>query len=149
MDMTNIIITGIVGALTGLVAAFLKNRFDYQHEVRSDLWNKRFESYIRIWKITQLIPKWPRNEKLSYKGLYELSKHFQDWYFQDGGILLSSPARQKYGDMQEAMTTARLSQEKLSTDAILNEDDYNKVQTACSNFRTAITNELLSRKTTK
>ncbi|HEV8283019.1 MAG TPA: hypothetical protein VGQ09_01845 [Chitinophagaceae bacterium] len=149
MDPANIILTAVVGALTGLGAAFLKNTIDYRHEVRSDLWNKRFESYIRIWKLMQLIPLWPKNEKLTYKGLYEISMHFQNWYFQDGGILLSTPSRKNYGDMQEAITKIRSEHEKTGMDALVNNEDYKVVQSACSSLRTAITNELLSRKTTK
>jgi len=71
MEPLNIIMTAVVGALTGLLVSFLNNKIDYRYEVRSDLWNKRFESYIRIWKLMQLIPLWPKNEKFTYKELYE------------------------------------------------------------------------------
>ena len=148
MELLNVIVTAVVGALTGLGASFLKNKIDYRHEVRSDLWDKRFESYNRIWKLTQLIPLWPKNEKLTYKGLYEISLHFQHWYFQDGGILLSTPSRKSYGDMQEAISKIRPAQDQ-TMDSLVSNEDYQTVQSACSAFRSGITNELLSRTTTK
>ena len=149
METTNIIITAIVGALTGLGAAFLKNKIDYSHEVRSELWNKRFEAYIRIWKLTQLIPMWPKNDKLTYQVLYEISTHFQHWYFQDGGILLSAPGHKRYGDMQETIDRILSTHDKTTMASLVSIENYNLVQSACSAFRTAITDELLSRKTVK
>ena len=149
MEMANIIVTAVIGALTGTGAAFLKNKLDYRHEVRSDLWNKRFESYARIWKLMQGVPLWPKNDTLTYRGLYEISRRFQDWYFQDGGMLLSKPAREKYGLMQEAITNTRATHEKGRTDELVTPDDYSAVQAACSQFRSTVTIELLSRETIK
>src|SRR4051794_11106360 len=72
-----------------------------------------------LWKLRQLIPMWPKNEKLTCKGLCEISRHFQDWYFQDGDILLSTPTREKYGHMQEIIAEIRLAQAQGNLDAVM------------------------------
>lgn len=146
MDFINVVVTAVIGALTGAGAALLKNRIDYQHEVRSELWNKRYESYKRIWKLTQLLPRWPKNETLTYKGLFTLSTQCQNWYFEDGGILLSESGRKKYGTMQETITNIRMKKQADGTDSLLDGSDYTIVMEACSAFRTAMTSELLSRR---
>jgi hypothetical protein len=145
MELVTTIISGLVGAFTGLLAAYVKNRIDYQHEIRSDLWNKRYNAYTKIWKMTQAIPRWPKNDSLTYQQLVDLSVGFQEWYFNDGGILLSESGREKYGTMQEGITNI-LNHQKTERSSPVNEPDYNSALASCSQFRTAITSELLSRK---
>lgn len=145
MELVNTVISGFVGAFTGLLAAYVKNRIDYQHEVRSDLWDKRYTAYTKIWKMTQQIPRWPKNDSLTYQQLHDFSVGCQAWYFNDGGILLSEAGREKYGMMQECVTNI-LNDEKTERTSLVSDPDYRTVLAGCSGFRSAITSELLSRK---
>src|SRR5688572_16910516 len=70
----------------------------------------RLPAYQPLWKLTAVLPRWPRAEGPAYEGppvtyedLRTFSAALRDWYFDQGGWLLSHAARAAYGEVQEGL----------------------------------------------
>jgi hypothetical protein len=141
-----VIVPAIVGASAGFFSAAVKNALDARSKVDEQLRQTRITLYKVLWQKTKLLPQWPRATDVTYEDLVELSKECRDWYFNQGGIYLSAPARKAYGKMQEALTKATRDKgrgpiEKYDYDAV-----YNAVQEKCKDLRDELTKDLLSRR---
>jgi hypothetical protein len=136
------LLPALIGAITGLLAAYGRNLLDLRKEVSSDLSNKRFETYKDIWGIMQIMPKWPRAKDVTHQKLEDFSIQLRDWYFQKGGWLLSVNSRKDYGFLQECLQQAIKG--KQMNDHIT-DSDYDTIQSACSKLRTQLTEDLQSR----
>jgi hypothetical protein len=114
---------------------------DLGAQVDLDLRNKREEPYRKLWLLTGLLPMWPRADDVTYAKLAELSGELRDWYFTTGGLYLSTEARAVYGKVQEALN----SRPRGSGDAVITDDEYDRLRAQCSLLRTKLTEDLLSR----
>jgi len=99
--------------------------------------------YKTLWKKTEKLPKWPRNDSLTYQELKALSSELQSWYFGEGGIYLSESARGIYSGVQEAIE--RLLPGKDLTLPV-SDPDYEVIRAQCSRLRTELTKDLYSRR---
>jgi len=72
------VIPAVVGSVTGLLAAYFKSLLDYRHEISADLWEKRFEGYTEVWKLTEILPKWPKSSNVTNKSLLEFSSFYKN-----------------------------------------------------------------------
>lgn len=54
-----------------------------------DLRKRRLDVYQEIWQKTEILPKWPRAESVTYDNLHKFSESLRQWYFNKGGIFLS------------------------------------------------------------
>jgi len=110
--------------------------------VDTDLRNRRIQVYTELWRMTGVLPQWPHNAELTYENLSALTGELRKWYFDQGGMYLSDPARTAYGCVQESLD-AVLSQRKGEK---VSADDYEKIRQQCSKLRSELTNDLLSRR---
>jgi hypothetical protein len=110
--------------------------------IDTDLRTHRIEVYAELWKRTGSLPKWPRNLDLDYQELQHLTSDLRKWYFERGGMYLSTTARKAYGDVQEAFASV-LKEKKGGT---VSEDDYDVIRDQCSALRNELTRDLLSRR---
>lgn len=85
---------------------------------------------------------------MTYKNLNELSKRFRDWYFNEGGIYLSTQARKAYEVVQDRISEiVDQHQHELNTAITYGKNgDYERIRDACSKLRTELTRDLESRK---
>jgi len=108
-----------------------------------DLRERRIKVYQEIWTATELLPKWPRNENATYEDLMKLSESFRDWYFRTGGMYLSRTTHDSaYSPLQDAIAELR---DKKVTGKI-SPQDYEYVRKRCSALRTALANDVESRR---
>ena len=168
---TTLAATGVVGAIVTAVVAYISHRqtrhFDDQlqrgqedyrrlletrAELDLDLREKRLPHYEALWALTAEIPRWPRRATLSYADLDAFSRKLRDWYFEQGGWLLSRSSREAYGKLQEALwhqetgvlaAQARYTQ---SRSGLVQMMEYDTVMRACSTLRTNLTDDLHSRR---
>jgi hypothetical protein len=165
------IITSLVGgtALTGVVAALsawlgnvwatriadaekavlekeierLKTELQFLSQIDLDLRTRRIPHYAQIWSRLKLLPKWPRNQELTYSDLQDLSKQLREWYFQEGGMFLSREAFDNgYRPLQEALTDIF----KVKQEGLVSDIDYEQIRQRCSTLRTALTDDIQSRR---
>ena len=124
---------------------------NFNSQVVSDLWKKRYESYLVFWKLTGFLPKYPRKDTVTYNDLLRKSREMRDWYFDNGGILLSDNTKYDYFKLQEEiLIMAPYDSPELIS--IKNEngkvDEYEKVRQLFSKVRTGMTKDLNSTQTT-
>jgi hypothetical protein len=140
--MTENIIAGLIGVVTGFLGALLKSWLDSRLKLDEGTRKERWEVYKKLWNLTKCVPKWPRDDSLIYAGLLDFSGKCRDWYFTEGGYHLSRPAQKAYARMQDVVGAAL---EGKAPAAKVAELDYNRAQKACSALRTQLTLDLHSR----
>jgi hypothetical protein len=112
-------------------------------EIDIDLRAKRIPVYAELWKATSLLPKWPRATEVSYEQLVDLSKTLRRWYYYRGGMFLSQTThRTAYSPLQEAIATV-VSEGKTGP---LSDADYEAIRARCSTLRSALANDIESRR---
>jgi hypothetical protein len=109
-----------------------------------DLRQRRTEAYADLWRLTELLPEWPREDTVTYEKLELFSRNLRTWYFRKGGMYLSHTARERYGAVQKEIAQV-LKHHGTSNQRIV-EDDYEAVRQRCSEMRTALTDDLISRR---
>ena len=142
------LISALIGAGISALVITANNFFSFRSRIDENLREKRLEVYKILWKETSVLPKWPRNPDVTYKNLNELSKRFRDWYFNEGGIYLSTQARKAYEVVQDRISAAvDKHQHELNTPITYGKNgDYESIRDACSKLRTELTRDLESRK---
>jgi hypothetical protein len=110
--------------------------------VSEELRDQRLKAYPDVWERTGRFARWPRNT-VTYGALDEFHRGLRTWYFQVGGLYMSENARRRYGRMQELVAAHCTEAE---SDASLPPEAYADVMESCSEFRTALTEDLESRR---
>jgi hypothetical protein len=112
-------------------------------EIDIDLRAKRIPVYAELWKATSLLPKWPRATDVSYEQLGELSKTLRRWYYHSGGMYLSQTThRGAYSPLQDAIGKLLVE----GKTGMLSDADYDKIRDCCSALRSALANDIESRR---
>ena len=140
--MANQLIAALVTFLLGgVLGGFIQAVYSYKKEILSGIWLKRFEEYKLVWEITGVLPKFPEDRNVTYNDLYSTCIKLKNWYFKNGGIILSKKSRLVYEDVQEELykIACRQTEEKVST------PDYKLLRETFSLFRAELTNDLTSR----
>jgi hypothetical protein len=83
----------VVGGLATWLGSVWKERIE-RHEnllgqIDVDLRTRRIDAYETLWASTKILPKWPRNDGVTYEQLRQFSETLRDWYFGTGGMFLS------------------------------------------------------------
>jgi hypothetical protein len=86
----------------------------------------------------------------TYTDLEEFHRWFRSWYYEAGGLHLSENSRARYGEVQELMAAHLRVPEGQAMPAQssgpLPDDVYGGLMEACSALRTALTEDLESRR---
>jgi hypothetical protein len=142
-DAGGVIMPAIIGAVVSYIGAIFSNALSYRAKVDEGLREKRIELYRILWKKTDLLPKWPPRTDLTYEMLSVFSEELRAWYFDEGGIFLSSGARKAYGKLQDSIGEVFATAPRGPISA----PDYEKIRRKCSSLRSQLTEDLLSRRT--
>lgn len=189
MDLPwNVIVssTGTSAAITVLIVYIARRMFDQRIERADAAWRRAAELstgidvglrtaretvYAELWCLTGKFPKWPRARDITYADLLGHSKTMQRWYFESGGIYLSSEARKAYGRVQVAIASVLSDKVEMALhkdesgednysskgldaidrfvkdgNSVIEDSEYTKVMRRSSSLRTELTNDLLSRR---
>jgi hypothetical protein len=138
---TVVLITSASGLVSGVVGAGVNTWLANRSKVSDELRDQRLKAYPDVWERTGRFARWPRNT-VTYEALGEFHRDLRTWYFHVGGLYMSENARRRYGRMQE-LVAAHCTEE---SDASLPPGAYADVMEACSEFRTALTEDLESRR---
>ncbi len=139
------------GAIVAALAAWLGKVWadrlsqaqQYIGEIDLDLRKRRIAAYETLWKSTALLPKWPRAENVTYADLASLSQQLRQWYYDSGGMYLSSTSRDEgYGPLQGALASV-LSD---GNTGVISASDYEAIRKKCSTLRTLLTEDIESRR---
>ncbi len=141
-DLGPLVMPAVVGGVVSLAVTVIGNALGYRAKVDEGLRATRLALYRVLWKKTELLPKWPRRTDVTYEKLHDLSEELRDWYFGDGGIFLSRAARKSYGKLQDTIGKVLEPAPKGKIEG----PDYDKVRLGCSDLRSELTGDLLSRR---
>jgi hypothetical protein len=141
-----IALVGIAGAVLGAVVnGALATRAKINEEMRQ----LRLNSYPLLWQLTSHFSRWPRMTN-TYSDLEKFHGSFRSWYYDTGGLHLSENSRARYGEVQELMATNLGALEGQPMPAQPSDPIpdlvYSGLLDACSALRTALTEDLESRK---
>src|SRR5450432_2415005 len=129
--------------LGGFLGVVLKYWFDYRGMVYKELWTKRYDSYKKMFLLTGIMPQYPEHSKVNYDELFKRSEEMRDWFFADGGLLLSTKTRNKYfkvqKNIQKVLKAAPVVRQREIT------IEYEVIRILLSELRRAMADDLMSR----
>lgn len=155
MDSQTLI--AIISAASALavatVGAVVKGAVTQRAGKDEELRGTRVKTYPSVWRLTAAASTWPHVE-LSYRDLDGLHHDLRRWYYglddelpdlkeNPGGLYLSENARTRYEEMQELI---HLSLAAAADKDDVTDDVYEDLRAALSAFRTALTEDLDTRR---
>lgn len=112
-------------------------------EIDLDLRSRRIEVYGDLWAATALLPKWPRDDTVTYEDLRALSDRLRQWYYRQGGMYLSRGTHDAgYGPLQGVIAKAVAG----GATGALSPGDYEAVRQKCSALRSMLANDIQTRR---
>ena len=134
---------GIAGALAGgAITAVVNSWLAARARIAEELRGQRLDPYRDIWVQTALFSRWPWTDA-TYGRVRSFHVDLRQWYYADGGMLMSENARARYGHVQEVAEA--LVELGRPDDDVLDAQHYRPLMQACSALRTALTEDLESR----
>jgi hypothetical protein len=132
-----------IAVASGFISAALNSWLQGRAEVSSELREARTKLYPVVWKHTNVVSQWPWTAA-TFADLERLQLTLRDWYYGGGGLYLSESSRARYGEVQELIAAHVRGAETAS--AQLPDPVYEAIEKTCSSFRTALTEDLESRR---
>jgi hypothetical protein len=129
----------------GILGALLKYWWDYRGMVHKELWGKRYEEYKKMFVLAGNFPLYPRKASITYQKLSGISEEMRDWFFNHGGLLLSKKTRNKYFKVQKENQVTLIANETKDKNTEISDAEYDTVRILFSQFRRAMTDDLMSR----
>jgi hypothetical protein len=136
--------TAVIGLASGLVLAAVSSWLSGREQAADDVRSARLGAYPAVWRRTSVVSRWPRTNA-GPSDLLDLHLDLRRWYYESGGLFLSERARARYGDLQ-AILEAYLGLAEQWTEPELPHAAYDDVMEIASRFRTALTEDLESRR---
>jgi hypothetical protein len=132
-----------IAVASGFISAALNSWLQGRAQVSTELREARTKLYPVVWKHTNVVSRWPWTAA-TFADLERLHLTLRDWYYDDGGLYLSENSRARYGEVQELIAAHVRGAETVS--AQLPDRVYEAIEKTCSSFRTALTEDLESRR---
>lgn len=149
-------ITAVAGAAVATTVALVNGAIASRAKESEELRSLRLQTYPSVWGLTSEVPRWPRGDP-AYRDLWTLHRSLRTWYFSTGGLYLSENARARYGEMQELLDAVLCGRPEDDTTPVRElapvaephkpETVYEALMNTCSAFRTALTEDLATRRT--
>ena len=133
----------LIGAVAGSLLAALKYTLDQRARMVEDLWSRRLEPYREIWALSAYFSRWPRQDP-TCQDVLNLQEKLRLWYYGNGGILMSTRARRRYEYVQRGLEVIRDAQPAPGDK--VHKEDYDQMMEIFSRFRSALTDDLESRR---
>ena len=87
-EVVLLIVSALIGAVTGILTTSWKTRKDLESAYDIDLRKQRIKAYESLWGLLQPLAFYSSPGPLTYRGVRDLSKKLRVWYFQTGGLPL-------------------------------------------------------------
>lgn len=142
-EVTVAVVAGTLTLLGGSVLALLNSAISRRSGIDDELRAKRLEVYPRLWALTGTFSRWPE-QTVTREVLADLHERLRGWYYTEGGLYLTERARARYGELQQLVGTV-LAKPSAPSD-VLSDDRYADVRETASALRTALTDDLDTRR---
>ena len=111
-------------------------------QIDVDLRTRRIEVYKDLWQETALLPRWPRDEKVTYADLLKFTSALKEWYFKTGGMYLSRTTHDEgYFPLQKELERV-LNQGKDGPLSLELPNDHESIRDRCSKLRSLLSMNL-------
>lgn len=104
------LLKALLGAVGGALATWLGLHWKIRHDLMArydrDLRVRRIKSYVRLWALTEPMARYAPPAPVTAETFRQMAVQLRRWYFHDGGIYLSDPARDAYFAMQTHIADA-------------------------------------------
>jgi len=84
------IVTGVFALLAAVLGAFINFRKELEAEYDKDLRKLRIEVFKPLWRLLQPLAFYGPPGPVTYRKAEELSRDLRQWYYEVGGLFLSS-----------------------------------------------------------
>jgi hypothetical protein len=138
-------IIGAIGVAFGGATAYIQGALSARAKSGEELRERRMEAYPPVWRETSALSRYPAAD-VTWADLKELHLAFRDWYFTTGGLFLSERSRDRYGEVQELLGAYLHKHRQDDPAERVARDDYEGIAETCSVFRTAMTEDLATRR---
>ena len=143
-EFAAILLAALIGAGSGILSASWKSRKDLEAEYDIDLRKRRIDAYRALWKELQVLAEYSPPGEITHAGMRRLSVALRRWYFERGGLFLSVGTRDRYFDLQNALTAVSGAHDGVPDDA-LDPGTARVVKTLASRLRTRTTEDVATR----
>jgi hypothetical protein len=142
-EVTVALVTGVLALVSGGALAVVNNAITTRAGIDEKLRDRRQGVYLRLWALTGTVSRWPK-QQVTTSTLEDLHSRLRAWYYTEGGLFLSENARDRYGDLQDLI--AAVLTHPGDPAALLTKERYADFQDAASILRTALTEDLETRR---
>lgn len=97
------LLTLVVGALVSGVVTYLGTRSKLVLDYDADLRKRRIEAYADLWSRLEPLAKYAQKASFSEEEVRLLAESLRTWYFEKGGLFLSTTARGDYFALQDLL----------------------------------------------
>jgi hypothetical protein len=97
------LLTLVTGALVSGVVTYFGTRNKLVLDYDADLREKRIAVYTDLWCRLEPLAKYVSKTSFSYADATDLAKSLQSWYFEKGGLFLSTATREDYFALQDTL----------------------------------------------
>jgi len=136
---------GAIGVAFGGATAYIQGALSARAKTGEELRERRLEAYPPIWRETSTLSRYPAAE-VTWADLKALHLKFRRWYFTTGGLFLSERSRDRYGEVQELLGAYLYQHRQDDPAGSVDPSDYEAIAETCSVFRTAMTEDLATRR---
>ena len=100
------LLTFVLGLVSAYLATQWKARKDLEADYDRDLRATRITAYRELWKLLEPLAKYSPPGPITPELAASLSVDLRHWYFVTGGLFLSTPSRDAYFGLQDALSAA-------------------------------------------
>jgi hypothetical protein len=141
----DVAVSGAFGVVFGGATAAIKGALTTRSKTGEELRERRLNAYTPVWMKTATISRYPPAD-ITWADLEGLHLALRSWYFTTGGIFLSEHTRDRYFDVQELLNVYLESRRTGGPAGAVEPADYDAIASTCSAFRTAMTEDLATRR---
>ena len=142
INISGELFTFALGVASGMIALYAKTRREAHAEYDRDIRTKRLEAYKELWKLTQPLAKYSPPGPVTGEVLRGISSAMRVWYFETGGIIMTSRSRDAYFALQDSITTHLGDRPPKAGDTV---PDIETISKRASTLRTAMTADVGTR----
>lgn len=138
-------VVGVIGVAFGGATAYIQGALSARARTGEELRERRMQAYPPVWRETSALSRYPAAD-VTWADLKELHLAFRSWYFTTGGLYLSDRSRDRYGEVQELLGAYLYKHREGDPAGRVDAADYEGIAETCSVFRTAMTEDLATRR---
>ncbi len=144
-DVMKAVLGFLLGAASTYLGMYWKIRKELEAQYDKELRTDRQKTYGALWKLLQPLAKYSRPGPVTAKSLKQLAVDLRSWYFEVGGLYMSTKTRDAYFSLQDEIAGKLVSYAD-RVDTEISTNDFDALRKRGSQLRTATTIDIGSRK---